>query len=88
MPDSYSFMSDPKERKMPNWKLQDFSVVWDEDAPDAASDDAFDPSAYSVADVKAYIDDYPDERAAVLAAEQAGKGRVTLIDWLSNDDED
>jgi hypothetical protein len=69
---------------MPNWKLQDFSVVWDEDAPDD-DDDVFNPSAYSVAEVKAYVDDNPDERAYVLQMEQAGKGRVTLIDWLSND---
>lgn len=70
---------------MGNWKLQDYSVVWDEDAPEAGEGDTFDPSDYSVADVKAYIEENPDERAAVLEAEQAGKGRTTLIDWLSDD---
>jgi hypothetical protein len=85
MPNSYSFMEpNPRERIMPNWKLEGSSVVWDENAPDPV-DDTFDPSANSVADVKAYVEANPDERDTVLAAEQAGKGRVTLIDWLSAD---
>jgi hypothetical protein len=43
---------------------------------------AYDPGAYTVDEVEAYVAEHPDETAAVLAAERAHRGRVTLIDWL------
>jgi hypothetical protein len=51
-----------------------------EPAPKAET--AYDPGAYTVDEVQAYIAEHPDEAAAVLAAERAHRGRVTLIDWL------
>ena len=40
------------------------------------------PGEHTVDEVKAYVDEHPDERQAVLDAEAAGKNRVTLVDWL------
>lgn len=45
--------------------------------------DVYDPGGYTVDEVKAYVEANPDQRAAVTAAEQAGKARTTLLDWLS-----
>jgi hypothetical protein len=42
----------------------------------------YDPGDDTVDDVKAYVDANPDQRAAVLKAEKAGKNRTTLVDWL------
>lgn len=39
----------------------------------------YDPGAHTVAEVEAYVTAHPDERAAVLAAEKAGKNRATLV---------
>lgn len=40
---------------------------------------AYDPGAHTVADVEAYLAAHPNERDAVLAAEAAGKARVSLV---------
>jgi trigger factor len=40
---------------------------------------AFDPSAHTVDEVLAYIDEHPDELAAIVAAEAAGKARKTIL---------
>jgi hypothetical protein len=80
MPNSYSFIGpNPRERIMPNYKVDAETITVVED--DAA--EAFDPGDHSIADVKAYIEANPDELDDVLAAEEAGKGRVTLIEWLT-----
>jgi len=42
----------------------------------------YDPGDFTVAEVQTYVTDHPAERAAVLAAEEAGKARSTLIEWL------
>lgn len=70
---------------MANWKLEGTAVVWDEDAPDPVVEttEAFDPSDHSVADVKAYIDEHPDETQRVYDAESEGKARSSLLDWLT-----
>lgn len=46
----------------------------------------FVPSEYTVGNVKRYVKDNPGERDAVLAAEQDGDGRSTLIQWLTDFD--
>lgn len=70
---------------MANWKLEGSSVVWDEDAPEATSevDDSFDPGDHNIEDVKKYVTDHPDEVQRIYDAEEAGKGRSSLLDWLS-----
>lgn len=53
--------------------------------PAAKADTAvegYDPADDSVADVLAYVADHPDEAAAVLAAEQAGKDRKGVVEGL------
>lgn len=84
MPNSYSFFPayDERKRTMPNYRVdaETITVVEDGSAPDT-----FDPGGHNATDVKAYVEAHPDEREAVLAAEQDGKNRVTLVDWLSSD---
>lgn len=53
-------------------------------APSApASTGAYDPGEHTVAEVQSYVDAHPESVDAVYASEQAGKGRVTLLDWLA-----
>jgi hypothetical protein len=75
---------------MPNWTLKDTAVVWDEDAPDpepdevdAEPDETFDPADHTVDEVKAWVEANPDYVTEVLEAEEGGKNRVTLVDWLN-----
>lgn len=49
----------------------------EDDAP------AYDPSQYSVDEVVAYVEANPDQKDAVIAAEQDGKNRSTLLSKLS-----
>jgi hypothetical protein len=42
----------------------------------------YDPGDYTIPEVEDYVTANPGERDAVLAAEEAGKARVTLIAWL------
>ena len=59
------------------------SVVFDQDAePDEPEQETYDPSAHTVEDVKLHVTENPQERDAILEAEEAGKNRSTLIDWL------
>lgn len=51
---------------------------------DGGDDGAYDPSDHTVDEVKTYVEENPDQREAVLAAEQDGKNRSTLVDALSN----
>jgi len=44
--------------------------------------DSYDPSEHTVDEVKEYVTDNPGQAGEVLAAEQAGKNRTTLTDWL------
>ncbi len=42
--------------------------------------EVFDPSEHTVAEVKEYLtDQHPDEVARVIAAEEVGKGRATIL---------
>jgi hypothetical protein len=43
----------------------------------------FDPGEHTVDDVKAYAARHPDQLAAIVAAETAGKGRITLLEALT-----
>jgi hypothetical protein len=50
---------------------------------DGTPTEGFDPSAHTVAEVVAYAQANPDEVPRLLAEEQAGKNRVTLLDQLA-----
>jgi hypothetical protein len=56
-------------------------VTGNPEEPQVASEE-YDPGEYTVDEVKAYVEENPDQAQQVLMAEQAGKARVTLIDWL------
>jgi hypothetical protein len=49
----------------------------------APSAPTFDPGEHTVDDVKAYAARHPDQLAAIVAAETAGKGRITLLEALT-----
>ena len=49
----------------------------------AADSAAFDPGAHTVAEVQDYVTAHPDQVDAVYTTEQAGRARVTLLDWLA-----
>jgi hypothetical protein len=44
----------------------------------------YDPADHTVEEVKAYVEEHPDELEAVHEAEVEGKNRVTLIEWLES----
>lgn len=47
--------------------------------------DRFDPAKASVAAVLAHVEDHPDDREAILAAEMSGKARKGIVGPLSDD---
>lgn len=50
--------------------------------PDEPSGDTIDPGAHPVAVVIGWVNTRPDQAEALLEAERAGKGRVTLVEHL------
>jgi hypothetical protein len=83
---------------MPNWKLQGHELVWDENAPDPeevegsqytyprpveAEPGDFNPADHTIEEVKAHIGDNPGDVQRVYDLEVDGKGRTTLLDWLT-----
>jgi len=44
---------------------------------------AYNPGDHTVDEVKGYVIEHADELDAIYAAEQAGKARSTLLDWLA-----
>ena len=54
------------------------------DLETAAVEESYDPADHTVSEVVAYVQAHPDEVDAVYAAEQAGKGRTTLLDHLAD----
>ena len=48
-----------------------------EPAPEP-TDLQFDPAEYTVAEIEEYLEDHPEERDAVIAAERKGKNRASL----------
>lgn len=46
-------------------------------------DESFDVDAASIPEVKDFVTEFTETLADVLAAEQAGKNRVTLVEWLN-----
>jgi hypothetical protein len=67
----------------------------DDDIEDTASatpdrsfvvdDGPYNPSHYTIEDVKKYVGDNPDEAQRILDLEVDGKNRTTLVDWLTGD---
>ncbi|QGJ89441.1 hypothetical protein PBI_SMARTIES_37 [Microbacterium phage Smarties] len=51
----------------------------DGDEPAQPTDEGYDPSAHTVTEVTAYLDENPDQATYVLDRERTGKARVTLI---------
>jgi hypothetical protein len=47
--------------------------------PGSGPGGGYDPGEHTVDDVLDYVDKHPDEADAVLAAEEAGKNRTTLV---------
>ena len=71
----------------PNRESVGVAPIWTgADTEPEVDPEGFDPGAHTVADVEAYLAEHPDERDRVLAAEAAGKNRVSLVG--EDDDED
>ena len=69
------------------WDMPNQQVVWAEPPPPPTAvpaQDGFDPGGHTVDEVKTYVTAHPDELETVTAAEQAGKNRSSLLDWLAN----
>ena len=49
-----------------------------------AASETYDPSEHTVSEVEEYVIENPEEAQAVLEAEEAGKNRVTLVNYLNN----
>jgi hypothetical protein len=47
-----------------------------------SGDEEFDPADYTIPDVVAYAEDNPDQLEDIIAAEEAGKARSTLLSQL------
>lgn len=61
----------------------------DEYDPNAPDEDyqlevGYDPAAHTVTEVIGYVEDNPDQLDGILAAEEAGKARTTLISHLES----
>lgn len=55
------------------------------EAPDDEPDeDVFDVGQHSIPQVKDFVTEFPETLADVLASEQEGQNRVTLVEWLTN----
>jgi len=50
-----------------------------DESEDEPADEGYDPTAHTVTEVSAYLDEHPDQATFVLDRERAGKARVTLI---------
>lgn len=75
----------PPEHAAPNPDPDPLLGATDPSA-DSADDNpaAFDPSDHTGPDVIAYAKAHPDEVAAILAAERAGKARTTVLGFLNS----
>lgn len=54
-----------------------------EDTEEESEDDVLDTAALTVDEVKEYVEENPDEAEAILADEEDGKNRSSLVKWLS-----
>jgi hypothetical protein len=66
----------------PNREAVGLEPIWttaEEVPPEVEPPEAFDPADHTVDEVLAYVDKHPDKADAVLAAEEAGKNRSTLV---------
>lgn len=57
------------------------------DSGDSGSEE-YDPSNDNIDDVLKHVEKNPDQRDAVIKAEEAGKNRSTLLSKLKGDDEE
>jgi hypothetical protein len=61
------------------------TITTDETPDDEASADSpYDPGDYTVDEVKSHVEAFPDSVETVLAAEEAGRNRSTLVSWLES----
>lgn len=56
-----------------------------EDKDEASDEESFDPGRHTVEDVLAYVNEHPEERADIRAAEENGRARKSLLASLLED---
>jgi hypothetical protein len=87
MPNSYPIFGPERRRQPPGIKIVP-QVGDGQPDPIAETTPEFDPGEHTIAEVRQYVEDYPSLWGDVLAAERAGKNRVTLVEWLAEEQED
>jgi hypothetical protein len=70
-------------KRVPDAQSPAAAAVRGDDQTEAS---AYDPGEASVEAVLKHVEDHPDQRAAVLKAERAGKARKGVLDHLGGDD--
>lgn len=58
-------------------------VSGNEESEESEESEEFDPSASTIPQVKEFISKNPDRAEGVLAAEESGENRATLVKWLN-----
>lgn len=72
--------SEPVEQPAPE-PVEEEVDDWDE--ADEADEEYFDPADYSAEQVRGFVEENPEAVDDVLAAEQSGKNRKGLVEWLT-----
>lgn len=70
-----------RQRDLPDAtpRFTDSDALTGDAYPDAGAPTTFDPSDHNVEDVLAYIEQYPEQRDAILTAERAGRARKGIV---------
>jgi hypothetical protein len=64
------------------WITADLAaLVFDDE--ERGTETLYDPDDHKVGEVKAHVEANPEQAAAILAAEQEGQNRTTLVEWLT-----
>ena len=65
------------------WDMPNQQVVRAAPPSSPKGDGGFDPGDHTVDEVKTHVEANPDQTAAVTKAEESGKARSSLLDWLA-----
>lgn len=64
------------------WITADLARLVFEDE-DKGTETLYDPNDHNIGPVKEYVEAHPEQAAGILAAEQEGQNRTTLVEWLT-----
>lgn len=64
-------------------ELADLAFEDSDEEVEAEPEPAYDPNDHKVGEVKSHVEANPEQAAGILAAEQEGQNRTTLVEWLT-----